>query len=48
MNLITKVNILVEEILRHLIRHMTGTDEHSVSIIEFDLELHARNYSIAY
>ena len=34
-----------------MICHMTGTSEHSVSIIEFDLgkiELHARNCSIAY
>ena len=34
-----------------MIRHMIGTSEHSVSIIEFDLgmiKLHARNCSIAF
>ena len=34
--------------IRHMIHHMTGTSEHSVSIIEFYLgmiELHARNCS---
>ena len=42
---------IIHSYIRHLIRHMTGTSEHSVSIIEFDLgmiELHARNCSIAY